>query len=877
MSENQNTAVSDASEPIDSKNVVEQHVQKNNKTDDNNSDHSSSGDDAFVEDDTTTAKQARLYSKHASDASWIEMGVGVLSIVVTEQGYGSGQQEAKTRGKYGKTARSSETLTGEIEMRSVEQDGEILLKTPISLEDIYVVNTGTILAWKDPHLGRDIACSFLMEEECRRVKREIADFQEQAIACLAEGPATKRFRRNKERWEPRRENLEFIIEDATRDRLLFGEHLKKNRDFVHELMDLFKECRAKGEDENVKLICKIVFMLLTPPYSTDSLILSYFVDDAVIDTCIEAVQVGLGRVDRGTGFVSMEERLQQFRNPCQLPDSIQKRIHSMSSFMFLRDLLPLSLDEGDGLSVNMFGFYMQQFKLKIIEDIFLSETILPHAFERAAGNAQQSYELLKFLYDASKSIKNGSFDLSSKMSLYAVLVNKGLFTFMQTTFKQALVDHHHHNSTVTNCRAESEALSSTVEVGTIQLCCDLLTHCTTLFSDSRGDLLTEANNAPEDCILALLLQTMTTVETSAELQSAFDAVLATGITGLLLPSGFLSLNPNEPVMKNKIQKFWIEGPVNSTKSPAVFHLCTALSQLLESVATLTNAGTTVLPRGLELQLQYSLRLLSCMLKEVDNSLCGALCQIFSLSSLLPKASECLGSRHRRLANLQASVVSFISTVMSCKSPRGIALVDGETGALETCMTLYLSCIHRNNMLSCALGNLFAELCDCVHKEKAQSLPPPHQTVFEQSGYVRPLEDDSQANVPADSSRFQGSLSSLMQRHSDTLERTSAALIERMRHALAETPLEAAQTDAESSSIVSGLERHGGVFGGGGGEFETLAYEFGVEAAPAMAIRIPTPPPPTEEENEEESLRGPDTSVTATLDSFARDENEERNA
>lgn len=316
-----------------------------------------------------------------------------------------------------------------------------------------------------------------------------------------------------ERWEVCVENFPYILESARNDPLRFGPFLRNRSDYWENLTVLFREYHKRAilrhnknnsksnpsktdgnsnsnsamvttstttttitdednaqkddecdinkqieEDTVLDQLAQIGFALLRSPYTTDSVILAQFVDS--MDDCIDIVQYGLGRKNKQLGFVSAEERRASFRNPCDLDVEMREQIHVLHSCHYLRDLLPLSLEEIDAETGNVSPLIeiLETFQNTLVEKICTSDKWLRNAFRRyteynplctatastsclptISSSSSDEYlssspdcDLANFVLDLSKTIKSSKMWADQKVSRYQQLFEAGMLSFFTT-------------------------------------------------------------------------------------------------------------------------------------------------------------------------------------------------------------------------------------------------------------------------------------------------------------------------------------------------------------------------------------------------------------------------------------------------------------
>ncbi|CCW65545.1 unnamed protein product [Phytomonas sp. EM1] len=571
-----------------------------------------------------------------------------------------------------------------------------------------------------------------------------------------------------------------------------------------------------------------------------------FVDSDVIEDCIDVVQYAIGRRDKASGFISFEERRATFKNPCQLPENILFRVHIIFATSYLKDLVPLSLDEGDAMSTSLLNTLLLRFKYTLMEDVCRGQDLLPRAFREAvaAGTSESLYSLADFVFDTSKTIKNSMITLDSKEELYALFVQGGFFTFANALLNHAIKSYEVRDpgtvaATVCVLKDGDEVVAAETA---IQATCETINHCVRFLSGSRENLLTESAMNPQRSTLSLLMKLITVVRKVATLQAVYDAILgaAVGLRSLLIP-----VTPAERAQRSDVVRFWVEG--SGVEKPPLFLVASSLAQLLSLWATTTTIPS--LPKQEETRALYHLRVLQVVAEEMEGRHGGSFTELLVLSQLIPGLAALLGRSSRWCMNLQSSAVSFLAALLNTGCVRLLHLLTGKDGLIEACMRLFLECAQRNNVLSASLGRLFFDLCTLVHLGKRQST----ELVTPKTSFaVALLEDGLDSRIgssatDADLSRqptehenihlCQETALILLRSYGDQLAMKSPYIAENLRHVLEETPEEAQQADTEASTIASTVERMPAT---ALSEYDALAVDFALEI-PSSRSRSHSPP------------------------------------
>ncbi|PWV12692.1 hypothetical protein C3747_49g166 [Trypanosoma cruzi] len=789
-----------------------------------------------VDDGDESLTKAKLYATMSDDDSWTEMGVGVVSVVLRS----SAALDCEDSDGNG-----TERAVGHLEMIDIDNPEELLMSTPITLSDAYVVQHETILWWSDPQLGRLMACSFNTREGCEKIHKEIVAYQRSRRSVISQeinGVEVASASSLCSHWTVCRENLPAILSAATTNAQRFGVYVRGRDTYFKELAELFQACQRDEDVRGMDLTGHITLALLRSPFNTDGKIIAQFVENSLVDMCVDIVQYAIGRRDQRTGFVSFEERRATFRNPLQLPESIVARIHVLYSCGYLKDLLPLSLDEADAVSSSLLSTYLMSTKFRLVEEICRSPVFLPKAFKRASEVVKNAFDVVAFIHDMGKTIKNSMVGMECKTSMFEALVEAGLLPFLRFVLENAICD---YEATPLPQSSSSAPLQVPLIMPgmAMQMACDIVCSCIMLYPPGRGSLLAEATCSPNGCILDLLLQCIVKSQCGTELQAAVDAVVSCGI-------GIIQYIPDSieigSAAKRDVIRFWVEGAVG--RRPPLLPLASYITKAL--------AGEETISRGSheEARVLHALKVLIAITGEIDEALSLSFASVLVQADLPLGIDAALRTTARCNANVQSSVVAFVSAVLDSGKRRIVMKLLGDGTILDTALCRYMACARRSNILSASLAHLLDSLCRAVHSEKsagARRIVGPTSSPF-----VHLLKNDDEENDDDEIrdncsrgtaeeceqqqqeqqdgvSKSGGVCQSLGARlwsvHGEGLRARCPVLALKFEHALHETPEEARSLDAETSSVASTLERS--VKGTADMEFDAMMLEFGVELTP----------------------------------------------
>ncbi|ORC84476.1 uncharacterized protein TM35_000441320 [Trypanosoma theileri] len=826
-----------------------------------------------MDDGADILTKAKLYATMSDDDSWTEMGVGIVSVVLRPAAdVNSDESNDGGSSSNNNSNNNAEQVVGQLEIIDIDNPAELLMSTPITLSDAYVVQNETILWWSDPQLGRLMACSFNTKEGCEKIRKEIVAYQNsRKTATTNEINGSERANTPSicSHWTVCRENLPAILSAAMTNAQRFGVFVRGRESYFKELAELFQLCQREGDLRGMDLIGQITLALLRSPFSTDGKIIAQFVENSLVDTCVDIVQYAIGRRDQSTGFVSFEERRATFRNPLQLPESIVARIHVLYSCGYLKDLLPLSLDEADAVPSSLLSTYLTSSKFRLVEDICRSPLILPQAFQRAYNDVANAFEVVAFVHDMCKTIKNTMMPLDCKTTMFEALVGTGLLPFLRFVIANAIELYQNVGSFLpAQAQAQTQGTPASLLLSSssssseppppptlpssfrvmpgmaMQMACDIVCNCIMLYPAGRGGLVAEALTSPNGCLLELLLQCIITSKRSAELQAAFDAVVSCGI-GILqyLPGIIETGGPT----KRDVVRFWVEGAAG--QRPPLLLLVVPLAEAFLRGEPIPHGSHE------EIRVLHVLKVLTSLVGEIDEQLSHSFASVFQQANLISSLEVVLRTDNRSSANLQSSVVALVTTILESGKRRLVdLLVDGLL--LETALRRYMKYGHRNNILSSSLAHLFDGVCRAIHSEKSGGARTfSHMASSPFLHILHSGEDDSLASRTADGQENGNSSSNntcqtiggrLWSMHGEELRTRCPSFARKLEHALQETPEEARSADAESSSVASTLERN--IKSITDVEFDAMVMDFGVELQPRGSVITTFPNAPLVAQN-----------------------------
>nr|CCC47786.1 conserved hypothetical protein [Trypanosoma vivax Y486] len=688
-----------------------------------------------------------------------KMGVGVVSVVMRPATTRSLDAGGNTSNDGGAECAQEHPIV-QLEMRDVNDSGGLLMSAPIILrEDAYAIVQENVLSWTDPKLGSLMALNFYTKEGCEEIHRKIAAYQRlnaTGLECHAEdgschvssvkldvAPSVH------DNWTVCRENLPAILSATKTNVQGLAAFISSRASYCSELVELFQECKLDGDVCGMEHVGQVVLGLLQPPFSTSISIISQFLGTSTIDSCIDIVQYAIGRRDCQSGFVSSEERRAAFRNPLLLPEGVAARIHTLYACGYLRDLLPLQLDEGASCYSSPLDLFLSSSKLQLVEELCSSSTIVPSAFSRALVDAPLTFEVMAFLHDMSRTVKNTTTLESPRAPTFETLIELCIMPFLCFVLSSAVKSYEMEAEQsqqllaiplpTSNCTTAVSVSSTTA----IQIACDIFANCVTQNPAVRSRLVRDAHANPDNCILGWLLKILVISQRSSELQAAEMAISCCVVDP---PRCFPPCLYADDCAKRDILRIWCGEPAVRQGVPLLL-LTDALRRVFKNVDSLVRGSAE------EARALHILKVLVLLVKRVDEGQGCLLAGVVSKGSFMPALAQMLRCRHRPAADVQSSVATLAISMLESGSHWLRALVlttdDGAIfdAAIQRCLVISP---RRGGILGASLMHLLHAFCREIHRETKNvtlsQLPDPGINV--QSACLKCDDDEwTPANFP----------------------------------------------------------------------------------------------------------------------------------
>eukprot|EP00796_Vickermania_ingenoplastis_P001703 gene1706-1058_t len=669
------------------------------------------------------------------DGSWVEIGTGVVELEPVSD--------------------ALQLLVTSLPL------GECLMRTSITSTCVYNTHEETTLLWLDPEIARDIALSFNAAEGCELILAGIRAFQSRHSLSGCSSNVAEAL------WAVSRDNLQHILEAARTDTYNFGAYLRTNHHYWGELAALFHKSREAGDEEGAALLGEITLALLRSPYTTDRTILAQFVDS--VNDCIDMVQYGLGRRSPESGFLSTADRQAAFRNPCSFDDSVLQRIHLLYACNYLRDLLPLSLDDTDQMTPSPLLENLEDFQNQLVEQICASPVYLPRVFQRhTSATGDIPFDLVNFVLDLSKTIKTARIDLDAKAARYQQLFDANLLPFLTSVLQRCLrsVEAAGADGSLPAAAALAHDTSRAIQSVT-----ETLTHAINFFIPAFALLAGEASNCPDVCTLSLVMRCVLACSRAAVQHAVYDFVSSVFLQPLA-----------EPHRKN-ILLFWA---ADRGAAPPLRCILARVAALLTEIVE----GSTGLIEGYQQRAvvaSYCLKIAKLFVESGDQSAVPRLWGHLRDTQVLVAIARFINVDAHACANLQSSAVSMVACLIKNGDPSVIIPLCAEAAIIDAAVEAFLRRSRRRSIFTSSLASLLAAVAAAAKEYSAGAVFPPlgvggpgmlgamgGRLLTPASFITGDNSNTFDAHVGADNP-FKASLQSLLQRYGERLRTASPAV------------------------------------------------------------------------------------------------------
>jgi hypothetical protein len=684
----------------------------------------------------------------SGDGTWTEIGVGTAKV------------EAAAESDSDSENTDSEVVRLVVE--ACEESAEVLLSTPLVADDIYQVQKSTILVWSDPQLGHDMAASFNTPEGCAHIMDQIRAYQEThrpaedplAQPSLA-GESSDGRGEARSPWAVCRENLPALKLAVANNKHRFGAYVRDTADVLPALTRLFGQCEDNGDKVGQQHVSDIIMGLLQPPFNTESAILGLLVSEGAIDDTIDMVQHYLasapadGDRPQPPAYAGKAERRGRFKNPARLPIAVVARAHYLFSLQWLRDLLPLLLDEGDAggggapLAVYILRLRYELFSEVCEADVLgacIARTRDAHGASQsadeaaaavsppAASPAQQqlpsSVALLPMLHELSTSVKNAMIPLEPKEDLFVGCIESGLLGFLSACL--AIV--------MRTAASPPSAAAAAEQAEHVSRIADIACHCFGYAGNAaRIFLLKEAYElraeAPHAPIMVQLLRCAALIEAPLCQQALFDAVIHACV-GLQTGQQLLNVSALGTTMRLNVVAYIVEGVLPKE-----------VAQDRAEVAPLDEAPLAVVARrsgeaavaalaesGVEAVTTHaSLKLLLFLAKRYSNVHGAGLGAIFNscgtvsaIDGILSGADSRGGKGYYTSAAIKSAAVSLLAEIAVAKYAPLAQLVVDHAQVLAKVVDLFRRSKRRRSIAASCAAHFFAAVVQAYDEPDAVS-------------------------------------------------------------------------------------------------------------------------------------------------------------
>ncbi|KAL1320815.1 hypothetical protein HN51_065522 [Arachis hypogaea] len=308
-----------------------------------------------------------------------------------------------------------------------EEDNDNLLMHRISSEDIYRKQEDTIISWRDPESGTELALSFQETSGCSYIWDNICNVQRNMHFTLN----SEAFHSvNSELRElPAVELstlpliLKTLVESGIADQLRLAELILSDQDFFRKLMELFRRCEDLENIDGLHMIFKIVKGIIL--LNSTQIFERIFSDEFIMDI------IGSLEYDPEAPHIQHHRKFLKehviFKEAVPIKDrTVLSKIHQTYRVGLLKDVvLARVLDEATVANLNSMIYANNAFVVSVLKD---DSTFIQELFARLKSpttTSESKKNLVYFLYEFCSLSK--SLPMVQQLRLFRDLMNEGIF------------------------------------------------------------------------------------------------------------------------------------------------------------------------------------------------------------------------------------------------------------------------------------------------------------------------------------------------------------------------------------------------------------------------------------------------------------------
>ncbi|XP_020113740.1 serine/threonine-protein phosphatase 4 regulatory subunit 3 isoform X2 [Ananas comosus] len=331
-----------------------------------------------------------------------------------------------------------------------EDDNETLLVHSISSEDIYRRQEDTIISWRDPELGTELALSFQEATGCSYIWDNICGIQRNlqftTLGNLEIGPrpamahveSTGAIHANDESFRTVNSELrdlptvelstlpqilKTILECSITDQLRVAELISQDQEFFPKLIDLFRMCEDLENMDGLHMIFRLVKAIIL--LNSTTIFDRIFSDEYILDI-IGALEYDpeVPKVQNHRAF--LKEHV-VFKEAISIKNaSVLSKIHQSYRIGYIKDvILPRILDDATIATLNSIVHANNAVVISLLKDdsCFIQELFA--RMRSSSISADSRRDLVLFLHEFCSLSK--SLQLVHQLRLFRDLANEGIF------------------------------------------------------------------------------------------------------------------------------------------------------------------------------------------------------------------------------------------------------------------------------------------------------------------------------------------------------------------------------------------------------------------------------------------------------------------
>ncbi|XP_020967968.1 serine/threonine-protein phosphatase 4 regulatory subunit 3 [Arachis ipaensis] len=290
-----------------------------------------------------------------------------------------------------------------------EDDNDQILVHRINAEDIYRKQEDTIISWRDPEYGTDLALSFQETSGCSYIWDHICNVRRNI-----------HFNTINSNWLF---SLQIVVDSGITDQLRLTDLILSDQEFVRKLMEVFRLCEDLENIDGLHMIYKIVKGIIL--LNSTQIFERIFSDEYIVDI------IGALEYDPELPCVQHHRKFLKehviFKEAIPIKDPfVLSKIHQTYRVGFLKDVvLARVLDEATSANLNSIIHANNAMVVSLLKD---DNTFIQELFARLklpSTSPESKKNLVYFLHEFCTLSK--SLQMVQQLRLFRDLMNEGVF------------------------------------------------------------------------------------------------------------------------------------------------------------------------------------------------------------------------------------------------------------------------------------------------------------------------------------------------------------------------------------------------------------------------------------------------------------------